>query len=282
MCLGRCGSWDIDKARRERAPELQRIVVAIDPAVSSHEGSDETGLVVCGKDERGHGYVLEDLSGKYSPDEWARAAISAYHRHGADRIVAEVNQGGAMVEATLRMVDASIPYTAVTASRGKYVRAEPVAAMYQQGRVHHCGNFAELEDQMVSFTADLDRGRQGSPDRLDSAVWGLTELLVERVPFQGLLDFYKADLARWKGEAAGAGAAEAAPSSPVGAAALPKQPIIEPAIVPRIALPAVLRCAPFQNFQALSGNRYEADEAGEIIVANRDDMESLMRAGCKA
>ena len=170
---------DIDKGRLTRAPDgLVRIVVGIDPAVSSHEGSDETGIIVAGKDDRGHGYILEDLSGKYAPDAWARAAISAYHGWRADRIVAEVNQGGALVEATLRMVDPDVPCTGVHASRGKYVRAEPVSSLYEQGRVHHCGYFAKLEDQMVSFTPDVDRGRQGSPDRCDSLVWTLTELLV--------------------------------------------------------------------------------------------------------
>jgi hypothetical protein len=236
--------------------------------------------VVAGKDERGHGYILEDLSGKYAPDDWARAAIAAYHRHSADRIVAEVNQGGALVEATLRTVDGGVPYTAVHASRGKYIRGEPVAALYQQGRVHHCGNFPELEDQMVSFTADLDRGRQGSPDRLDSAVWGLTELLVERIPHAGLLDYYRLETARMRG--ADAVTAESAPSQPpVGHPAYwedrrPPEPV---------ALSGsgviVLRAGPFRQFQALSGARYEADALGEIIVSNRDDVEALLRSGCE-
>jgi phage terminase large subunit-like protein len=193
---------DIDKARRERVPELQRIVVAVDPAVSSHEGSDETGIIVVGKDDRGHGYVLEDLSGRYAPDDWARAAISAYHRHSADRIVAEVNQGGALVEATLRTIDGNIPYTGVHASRGKYVRAEPVSAMYQQGRVHHCGHFAGLEDQLLSFVPDMDRGRQGSPDRADAAIWGLSQLLIEPEKYAGLFEYYRQEVARVREEAA--------------------------------------------------------------------------------
>ena len=110
---------DIDKGRRTRAPDgLVRIVVGIDPAVSSHESSDETGIIVAGKNDRGHAYILEDLSGKYAPDAWARTAISAYHGWRADRIVAEVNQGGALVEATLRMVDPNVPYTAVRSAGG--------------------------------------------------------------------------------------------------------------------------------------------------------------------
>ena len=183
---------DIEKARLTRAPDgLVRIVVGIDPAVSSHEGSDETGVVVAGRDDRGHAYILEDLSGKYPPDAWARTAISAYHGWRADRIVAEVNQGGALVESTLRMVDPDVPYIGVHASRGKFVRAEPVSSLYEQGRVHHCGYFPKLEDQMLSFTVDVDRGRHGSPDRCDSLVWALSELLVEQERYAGLLDFYR-------------------------------------------------------------------------------------------
>src|SRR5258708_21415711 len=102
----------IDQCRREHAPELRRIVVAIDPAATSGEDADETGIIVAGKDGGGHGYVLADLSGRYSPADWAKTAISAYHRHHADRIVAEVNNGGEMVEATLRMVDPNVPFTA--------------------------------------------------------------------------------------------------------------------------------------------------------------------------
>jgi phage terminase large subunit-like protein len=126
----------IDAALRERAPDLSRIVVAIDPAVSSHEGSDETGIIVAGKDEPGHGYILEDLSGKYQPHDWAKTAINAYYRHSADRIVAEVNNGREMVESTLRTIDADLSYSAVHAHHGKFIRAEPCAALYEQGKVH--------------------------------------------------------------------------------------------------------------------------------------------------
>jgi predicted phage terminase large subunit-like protein len=135
---------------------------------------------VAGKDRDGHGYILEDLSGRYQPADWARAAIAAYRRHQADRIVAETNQGGEMVEATVRMIDPSVSYFGVHASRGKIIRAEPVAALYEQGRVHHVGGFPQLEDQQCSFTADIDRAKIGSPDRLDALVWALTELLVTR------------------------------------------------------------------------------------------------------
>jgi phage terminase large subunit-like protein len=195
----------IDRARCERAPDLQRIVVAIDPAVSSREGSDETGIVVAGQDERGHGYVIEDLSGRYQPADWARTAIQAYYRHAADRIVAETNNGGDLVENTLRTIDPNLSYSSVHASRGKFTRAEPVASLYEQSKVHHVGTFPVLEDQMTSFVPDIDRAKMGSPDRLDALVWALTELCVEKIPFAGLLEYYRLKSA----EAAGA-AGEAA------------------------------------------------------------------------
>jgi phage terminase large subunit-like protein len=181
----------IDRTRREHAPELVRVVVAIDPATTSNEGSDETGIIVAGMDDRRHGYVIEDLSGKYQPIDWARTAIEAYHRHAGDRIVAETNQGGDMVEATLRMIDPDVSYSGVHASRGKITRAEPVAALYEQSRIHHIGAFPQLEDQMTSFVADIDRGKMGSPDRVDALVWALSELMVERPRWQGLFDYYE-------------------------------------------------------------------------------------------
>ena len=151
----------IEASRLRLAPEMTRVVVAIDPAVTSGEEADETGIVVAGKDKNGHGYVLADISGRYPPTEWARLAITAYRTHGADRIVAEVNNGGDMVGATLRMVDRNVAFTEVRASRGKIVRAEPVAALYDQGRVHHIGTFPQLEDQMTNFTSDIDRAAAG-------------------------------------------------------------------------------------------------------------------------
>lgn len=169
----------IDNGRVERLPDLKRIVVAIDPAVSNSEGSDETGIVVAGIDDGGHGYLLNDCSGRYAPHEWARKAVEAYKRYAADRIIAEVNNGGQMVESTLRMIDHNIPFRAVHASRGKVTRAEPISALYEQKRVSHVGTFSELEDQMCSFTSDFDRNRAGySPDRLDALVWAFTELMV--------------------------------------------------------------------------------------------------------
>jgi phage terminase large subunit-like protein len=188
------GLWtrsQIEASRVSKTPELSRIVVAIDPAVTSGEESDETGIVVAGK-SGSEGYVLDDASGRYAPLEWAKAAIALYRRHDADRIVAEVNNGGDMVEATLRMVDPDIPFTAVRASRGKVVRAEPVAALYEQNRVHHVGMFSVLEDQMCAFAQDFDKQSGGySPDRVDALVWALSELMVEPVPYEGLMRYYE-------------------------------------------------------------------------------------------
>lgn len=161
----------LEALRVMRAPDLRRIVVAIDPSVTTT--GNEAGIIVAGLGGDGHGYLLEDRSLQGSPDEWARAAVTAYHRNRADRIVAEVNNGGEMVETTLRTVERSIPYKALHASRGKRTRAEPIAALYEQGRVHHVGTFAALEDEYCSWTPGDD-----SPNRLDAAVWALTELML--------------------------------------------------------------------------------------------------------
>lgn len=157
---------------QEEERELTNIIVAVDPAVTSHGDSDETGIVVVGKDRNNEYYVLEDLSGRYSPDTWGKIAVKAFYEWEADRIVAEVNNGGDLVERLLRSIDGNIPYRSVRASRGKMARAEPVAALYEQRRVHHCGFFKELEDQMCSYIGLV----KPSPDRLDALVWGLSEL----------------------------------------------------------------------------------------------------------
>lgn len=179
----------IDELRVAKAPDLDRIVVAIDPPVSSGEKADECGIVVAGVAANRHAYVLADLSERgLSPSEWARKAIAAYRRFDADRIVAEINNGGEMVELTLRQVDANISYRAVRASRGKVTRAEPIAALYDQGRVHHVNTLPRLEDQMCDFAIDFDKSRKGySPDRVDALVWALTELNLGRsITFHGV------------------------------------------------------------------------------------------------
>lgn len=170
--------WRRSYIRRvQELPDLRRIVVAVDPAVSNNVGSDETGIVAAGVDPAGYGFILGDESGKFRPEEWARRAVSLYHTTKADRIIYEANQGGLMVESTIRAVAPRIPITAVHASRGKITRAEPIAALYEQGKVFHAGQFDELEAQMCSFTSDFDRKAQGySPDRVDALVWALTEL----------------------------------------------------------------------------------------------------------
>jgi len=169
-----------DAGRIHTVPHLKRIVVAIDPAVSSSEGSDETGIVVAGMALDGQGYVLEDVSGRYGPDEWARKAVAAYHRWKADRIIAEKNNGGDMIASTIRSIESNIPFRAVHASRGKVIRAEPISALYEQGKIHHVGTFTQLEDQMCAFTSDFDRSRSGySPDRLDAMVWAFSELMLK-------------------------------------------------------------------------------------------------------
>lgn len=168
----------IDRDRVKVAPDLVRVVVAIDPSVTSGEDADEAGLVVAGLGQDGHGYVLADGSARMAPHEWAREAIRLYREHRADRIVAEINNGGEMVENTVRAIDPGVPFKAVHASRGKVTRAEPVSAFYEQRKVHHVGSFPALEDQQCGFTSDFDRSRAGySPDRVDALVWALTELM---------------------------------------------------------------------------------------------------------
>jgi predicted phage terminase large subunit-like protein len=174
---GALWSRDLIEATRYKSalpPVMRRIVVAIDPAVSVSEDSDATGIIVAGLGVDDKGYVLEDASGKYMPVEWARRAVALYHKYGADRIVAEANQGGAMVETTIRMVDPNASYKAVHASRGKITRAEPIAALSEQRRILFAGSFPELEDELCSFVA----GSSDSPDRLDAMVWAFTELMV--------------------------------------------------------------------------------------------------------
>lgn len=161
-----------NRVRQDDQPEFTRIVVALDPAVTNTEDSDETGIVVAGKGHDGQFYVLEDATLKASPDQWMQRAIDLFHKWKADRIIAEVNNGGDLVERVLRTKDRTVPYSAVRASRGKMVRAEPIAALYEQDKVHHVGEFKELEDQLMSYTPTSKK----SPDRLDALVWALTEL----------------------------------------------------------------------------------------------------------
>lgn len=160
------------------AETLARVVVAVDPAVSSNSESDMTGLIVAGQDINGVCYVLEDATDRYTPEGWASKAIELYHQYGADRIVAERNQGGDMVKYTFKTVDETIPIKLVHASRGKFARAEPVSALYERGRVKHAKGLDALEDQMVQWEP---LGSTGSPDRLDAMVWAITELALKGI-----------------------------------------------------------------------------------------------------
>lgn len=161
----------IDKGRVDQAPELTRIVTAIDPSASSKDSSDEAGIIVAGR-MGNQGYVLADETVRGTPLEWANRAIAAHKKWNGDRIVGEGNNGGEMVEAVLRSVDPNIPYLMVTASRGKATRAEPVSALYEQVRIHHVGIFALLEEEMTSWKP----GEGKSPNRVDALVWVMTEL----------------------------------------------------------------------------------------------------------
>jgi len=162
----------------EFAQTLARVVVAVDPAVSANAESDMTGVVVAGQDVNGVCYILQDATDRFTPEGWAARAIELYHEYGADRIVAERNQGGEMVRYTFKTVDETIPIKLVHASRGKFARAEPVSALYERGRVKHVKGLDALEDQLVQW---CPLGSIGSPDRLDAMVWAVTELALKGV-----------------------------------------------------------------------------------------------------
>jgi phage terminase large subunit-like protein len=174
----------LEAARIETAPALDRVVVAVDPPVTGHGASDECGILVVGAVTQGaprdwRAVVLEDASVMgASPQVWAEAALDAMRRHGAERMVAEVNQGGDLVETLVRNIDPLVPYRGVRASKGKAARAEPVAALYEQGRVRHVRGLSRLEDQMCRMTVRGYQGK-GSPDRVDALVWAVQELILD-------------------------------------------------------------------------------------------------------
>lgn len=189
----------VEECRLDDAiPPMRRIVVAVDPSGSDGVGGDAQGILVCGLGSDGKGYVLEDCSLRGSPEQWGRAVANAYHRHKADRVVAERNYGGAMVEAVIRAADPNLPVTLVTASRGKVLRAEPVAALYEQSRVKHAGPFPVLEDQMVQMTSGGFTGA-GSPDHLDAMVWAFTDLMLDQVSGSGFLGLIRDEMALTRG-----------------------------------------------------------------------------------
>lgn len=172
--------WDDDMISRNRVhepPRMKRIVISIDPSVTSKDTSDECGLVACGEGMDGHFYILEDATDIYTPTQWAKRAIHLYYKWEADRVIAEVNNGGDLVETVLRGIDKNIPYKSVHATRDKLTRAEPVAALWEQDKAHHVGHHAEMELEMTSWEA---KSGEKSPNRIDAAVWGATELALTK------------------------------------------------------------------------------------------------------
>ena len=170
----------LDAHRLREAPKLARILVAVDHAVTDTETSDEHGIIVAGHTEDKRGVVIEDASMSGSPNEWARRAVSLYRSYQADGIVVEVNQGGDMVANTLKTIDPNVNIIERRASRGKHVRAEPIAALYEQGRIVHVGSFDTLESQMTQMTTAGYQG-SGSPDRVDALVWAMSELFSDMI-----------------------------------------------------------------------------------------------------
>ncbi len=168
-----------DRDRCKEKPEMARLVVAVDPPATSGPNADACGIIVAGRGADGRGYILEDATAEgLSPVKWAMRAVARYNRYQADRIVVEVNQGGEMVEAVIRQVDPLVAVKPVRASRGKWLRAEPVAALYERGLISHVGQFCELEDELCDFGPNGLSGGS-SPDRLDALVWALTNLLLD-------------------------------------------------------------------------------------------------------
>ena len=206
--MGALWSKEIFAANRQSRPEtvgerellletLRRVVIAVDPsgcAGESDKRSDEVGIVAVGIGHDGIGRILEDATGRYAPDGWAKKVLELFDRWKGDKIVAEKNFGGAMVESTIRTARKLAPVKLVSASRGKVQRAEPVAALYAQGKVRHVGHFAELERQQCLFSTSGYRGPR-SPDRADAAIWGLTELMLREAPGEALFEYYEGLLA---------------------------------------------------------------------------------------
>jgi phage terminase large subunit-like protein len=246
-------------------PHFVRIVVSVDPQKELGEGAAETGIMVVGKDQEGKGYLLEDLSMNGSPEEWGRAAVMAFDDWAGDMLVYEANQGGEMVAAVIRQAAKSlkddglrdadfVPIKAVHATRGKYVRAEPVSQLYEQKKVHHVGYFPELEDQLCEYTPD---GKMGySPDRMDALVWGFTELLVGAIANEGLMDYYRQE-------------------AKAIADRLTNQQAALPGAIVSLQGPLGINTA-----YGMSGNKYLIDKDG-LFNVSEEDVEPLKSAGFK-
>lgn len=172
----------IENCRINVAPSLERIVVSIDPAVTNKDTSDQTGIIVMGRDKFKRAYILEDASGKYDSKDWAELAIRLYKKWRADYILGEVNNGGDLIKTVIGLLDRTVPFQEVWASRDKYTRATPVSGAYQQERVYHVGHFPELEEELTEWEPG-----ENSPNRLDAAVWGVTDLILEEEEVVGKL-----------------------------------------------------------------------------------------------
>lgn len=182
--IGALWTREMFEHRIEDVPTLVRVVVAVDPAATSGEDADDTGIVVAGLGNDGHGYVLADRTCHLPPDQWAKRVHASYEEFSADRVVAEVNNGGEMVGVVLKTTETGMAYKSIHASRGKAIRAEPVAALYEQGKIHHVGAFAALEDQCCQWVPGEG---EDSPDRLDALVWAITDLMLTGGPGQLLV-----------------------------------------------------------------------------------------------
>ena len=163
----------IEDSRVNKHPNLIRVVIGVDPEASDTETSAETGIIAAGLADNGHGYILGDDTVKGKPDRWGNAVITSYYKYRGDRIIGEVNNGGDMIEYVIKTIDENVSYKSVRATKGKYIRAEPVSALYEQGKIHHVGNFIELEDQLCEWEPG-----EKSPDRMDAEVWAITELML--------------------------------------------------------------------------------------------------------
>lgn len=257
----------VDSVTPISLPHFVRILIAVDPQKELGETAAETGVMVVGKTQEGHGYLLEDLSANASPEEWGRIAVRAYDDWEADQIVYEANQGGEMVAAVLRQAAKQlkedglrtadfVPLKAVHATRGKIVRAEPVSQLYEQKKIHHVGYFPELEDQMCEYTPDGTMGY--SPDRMDAMVWGFTELLVGSIAHEGLMDYYRQENEAIKGRLKGEDTYALNTSSKV---ALLPPPVNTPSVA-----------------YGMSGVRYDIGADGLFLV-KEEDVAPLQSAG---
>lgn len=273
----------VDSVTPPALPHFMRVVVSVDPAKevdkkrkSEKKGTDventaaayaETGIVVVGLTQEGHGYVLEDLSFHGTPEEWGRVAVQAYDDWAADLLVYEANQGGEMVAAVLRQAGKSlkdegfrdadfVAMRDVHATKGKYVRAEPVSQLYEQGKVHHVGFFGELEDQLCEYTPDGSMGY--SPDRMDALVWAITELMVGSIPHEGLMDYYRQEAAALKKKLEGKEEKVITPGAGV------------PLLPPPVNTPSVAF--------GMSGIEYKIDDDG-LFHVKEEDVAPLQSAG---